>query len=634
MLTVSTSLAKTIAEIGRDCRNGQAKACTELTKIVTSAKNPTDRLAAVPFVSDTSVLSAIAGDASQSPEVSQAARARLDLLNRQAQAQAQAHAQTELNSDFRDAIRKGDIEKMKALAGRGADVNLKGRTYRDVVDLQQVAGGFRYRFKEAQGGSLPMLDAIASARVEVVRTLIALGSDVKNDFVDKDAEVNITSPINPDAMYRSFSLGMAFSITDGSGRGISFDGNVVSCSVRPTPARRATYLGVAKQLLAEASDGQRREGLQQIADLLAERAADAGEIHVAAKAGDASRIANLLTTNPRLVAEKDNTGATPLHYAAQYGRKNAVEVLLANKAEVNARENLGFSPLHEAVLGGFGDVVDLLLANGANPNATDVKMATPLLYAALKGNADVAAMLISKGADVKAASNDGIRPLELASQSGNASLVEALLVAGAEINATDNQGVTALHYASGAGQVAVVRVLLLHKAQVNARAGSKRDGATPLVSAAIQGRKEVAALLLSNGADVDAKDSFGRTSLNQAAEKGYADLAELLLANKADVEARDSQTGSTPLILASFQGHKTIVDSLLAHGANVNATGQNGVTALLFAAETGHRDIAEVLIAHGADVNARSTNGTTLLSVARQSGHADIVDLLRHHGGK
>lgn len=56
--------------------------------------------------------------------------------------------------------------------------------------------------------------------------------------------------------------------TDASGRGIAFDGKVVLCSVRPTPARKATYLSVAEQLLAESTDAKHREGLQQIVDLL------------------------------------------------------------------------------------------------------------------------------------------------------------------------------------------------------------------------------------------------------------------------------------------------------------------------------------------------------------------------------
>jgi hypothetical protein len=268
MLTVSTSLAKTIEEIGRDCRNGQAKACAQLTKIVTTAKNPTDRLAAVPFVSDTSVLSAIANDATQRPEVSQAALVRLEMLNRKAQAQAQAQAQAKLNSDFHDAIRNGDIEKMNALAGTGADLNRKG-SYRDVEDLRSVAGGFRYRFRDAPGGSLPMLDAIASARVEVVRTLLALGADVKTEFVDKAAEINIKTPINSDAILWDISLGRAFSISDGRGGGITFDGQFVWCSVSPTPARKASYLSVAEQLLAKATDAKRREGLQEIVELVA-----------------------------------------------------------------------------------------------------------------------------------------------------------------------------------------------------------------------------------------------------------------------------------------------------------------------------------------------------------------------------
>jgi hypothetical protein len=74
---VSACLAKTVEATGSDCQNGQATACAKLVKIATSAKKTTDRLAAIPFISNGSVLSAIAGDAAQTAEVRQAAVARL-----------------------------------------------------------------------------------------------------------------------------------------------------------------------------------------------------------------------------------------------------------------------------------------------------------------------------------------------------------------------------------------------------------------------------------------------------------------------------------------------------------------------------------------------------------------------------
>ena len=55
-------------------------------------------------------------------------------------------------------------------------------------------------------------------------------------------------------------------------------------------------------------------------------------------------------------------GETALHVAAQQGKHELVEALLANGANVNARDNKGRTPLHLASANGARDVVDVLVA--------------------------------------------------------------------------------------------------------------------------------------------------------------------------------------------------------------------------------------------------------------------------------
>src|SRR2546428_711052 len=72
------------------------------------------------------------------------------------------------------------------------------------------------------------------------------------------------------------------------------------------------------------------------------------DIFNAAAKGDMHRITFLLNRNPGLVFDVDNRGWTPLHWAAERGHSQLVELLLANKADINARTNRGDTPLHLA----------------------------------------------------------------------------------------------------------------------------------------------------------------------------------------------------------------------------------------------------------------------------------------------
>jgi hypothetical protein len=75
--------------------------------------------------------------------------------------------------------------------------------------------------------------------------------------------------------------------------------------------------------------------------------------------------------------------------------------------------------------------------------------------------------------------------------------------------------------------------------------GGWKEG-TPLHYAAWEGHKEIAELLIVEGADVNVKDKNSATPLHLAAEYDHKEIAELLIANGADVNAKRSD-GSTPL---------------------------------------------------------------------------------------
>jgi TonB family protein len=155
----------------------------------------------------------------------------------------------------------------------------------------------------------------------------------------------------------------------------------------------------------------------------------------------------------------------------------------------------------------------------------------------------------------------------------------------------------------------------------------------PIHDAAKEGDlAKVKALLENNRKMVSSKDNNGSTPLHLAAWNGHKDIVELLLANKADVNAKDTM-GFTPLHRAAITGHKDVVELLLDKGANVNAKDNGGWTPLHRAAMNGHKDVVELLLANKADVSAKINEGMTPLDMAVSKDHNDIVALLRQHDG-
>ena len=167
---------------------------------------------------------------------------------------------------------------------------------------------------------------------------------------------------------------------------------------------------------------------------------------------------------------------------------------------------------------------------------------------------------------------------------------------------------------------------------------------------------------LDKGVDVNAKTNWGDggTPLHWAAYDGHKEIVELLVAEGADVNAKDVD-GLTPLYFAVFRDRNEIVELLIAHGADVdtekeasflsnaalggyteiverliakgadvNAKDGVGETPLLLAAWYGHKETVELLIAEGADVNAKGADGKTPLD----SADGETADIIRKHGGK
>jgi ankyrin repeat protein len=96
-----------------------------------------------------------------------------------------------------------------------------------------------------------------------------------------------------------------------------------------------------------------------------------------------------------------------------------------------------------------------------------------------------------------------------------------------------------------------------------------------------------------------------------------------------------SADGATALGLPAFFGHRDAVQFLLDRGARIDRTAKNPAfpfAALHSAMSAGHKSIVDLLLARGANVNVREGSGMTVLHEAAGQGNVEYVRLLLSGG--
>ena len=124
---------------------------------------------------------------------------------------------------------------------------------------------------------------------------------------------------------------------------------------------------------------------------------------------------------------------------------------------------------------------------------------------------------------------DAAKEIIKAAKSGNLSQVKALLGTDATlVGALDKDGSTPLHCATWKGHEEVAAFLLTAGAEVNAHNSNDHWGTTPLHAAAHANQAGIAQLLIDRGADVNAKDLNGMTPLHHTTFHKAKAVANLL----------------------------------------------------------------------------------------------------------
>jgi len=307
-------------------------------------------------------------------------------------------------------------------------------------------------------------------------------------------------------------------------------------------------------------------------------------------------------------SRKMDDDTTPLMAAVLAGDLARTQLFIDYGADVNARTRKldGRSVLYIAVANfdnafarsNFNradsfNILSLLITSGANMRGPQDNLGNAILHAAIRttdyeNRMPLFGLLMEHGADINAQNKNGDTVLNIAIENNNIPWVELVRTQfGSLINLRlrNRQGFFPIEYANYLHFVDIVYILekpfpvLGLQGDVNAY---DSNGLTPLMLAVIDNNKDLVNRLVKDRLariDLRSSDAFNYSILHLALFQQALDMASLLISLGANVEQRDS-TGRTALLgipwMQTLQNRKKALEIILKAGANINAQDNRG----------------------------------------------------------
>ena len=307
--------------------------------------------------------------------------------------------------------------------------------------------------KKDKYGMTPMHYACLRGNVEGVKTLLEFGADPWKEDEQSQNCLHIAAYYGYKEIIEHI---------------LKIPGNVFACDFEDETAFHlaATEGHVDVLGLLFLHVNHLREGV----DILSKRDVDDNSVlHCAVMSG--SQDAVRMCISQRFTGlEKNTSGASPLHLAAQNGSIEIASMLLENQnIEVNCVDNESATPLHYAARNSRVEMVTFLISQGASVNRTNNESVTPFIIAAIWGYTKVCVRFLKeKSCNPLLLDRNGKSALFYSVEEGHLGTLEALLRdkrIQRSINDHGNRDNTVLHVAAERGFHKIIQVTTLRSYQ-------------------------------------------------------------------------------------------------------------------------------------------------------------------------
>jgi ankyrin repeat protein len=369
----------------------------------------------------------------------------------------------------------------------------------------------------------------------------------------------------------------------------------------------------------------------------------------AVKMQDTESAERFILEDSQVVAQRNETGDTPLHTAAELGSSTMIKLLLKHGADPGAKDSLGRLPIHRAAEVSFSLAREL--AEGGSLIYTEDDNGVRVIDSAFEAGSEALSQLLGEQL-VNVKDPDGNTPMHMAVELGDLESVELLIDLGADMNMLNDDGLLpidiAFSHLTSTDHARLAALLISNYSRMPQEAEffyafqafSSKDvhmrfegGRTVLHYAALYGHPALMETFISRGAQLEARDERQYTPLHIAVLEGKLPLVTLLVRYGSDVNARDAKN-NTPVHLAVTDSMNTqIISYLFSVGAEVNARNEHGESPLSIAAAPSIPSrYTELLLKAGADPNSRNSIGDSPLLRALAGGREVVGTMLLDAG--